>query len=132
MAADRTNTQTLITLHADGALAAAAESARKKAGKSRSQWIREAILEKAEREGIPLPPELARAPDRAGKGGRPKVPAPQYTAKRTVTLPETKALIEQPRASLNEEPAALVKKVGTKKARKRAKGDRRPGEDHVS
>jgi hypothetical protein len=42
---------------------------------SRSQWLRDAILEKLKREGFEISEEAALAPDRSGKGGpRPKSP----------------------------------------------------------
>ncbi len=64
---DRTNTQKLLTLHVSETLFAAAERCRK--GRPRSQWLREAIAEKLQREGIPVPDEAVLPPDRAGKGG---------------------------------------------------------------
>ena len=63
----RTNTQKLITLHVDAALFDATEKCRGRV--SRSQWLRDAILEKLKREGLELPEEAAFAPDRSGKGG---------------------------------------------------------------
>ena len=76
--ADRTNTQTLLTLHVSDELLGAVEQCRK--GRPRSQWIRDAILEKLRREGIEIPDEAALPPDRSGKGGRSKkvaeMPAP--------------------------------------------------------
>jgi len=66
----RTNTQKLLTLHVDAELFDAAERCRGRA--SRSQWIRQAIAEKVVREGIKLSEDAVFAPDRSGKGGRPK------------------------------------------------------------
>lgn len=67
----RTNSQKLITLHVDAALFDAVEQCRGRV--SRSQWLRDAILEKLKSQGIELPEEVALAPDRSGKGGpRPK------------------------------------------------------------
>lgn len=74
---DRTNTQTLLTLHVSDELLDATEKCRR--GLPRSQWIREAILEKLQREGIPIEPEAAMPPDRSGKGGR-KVKGKAVTA----------------------------------------------------
>jgi hypothetical protein len=48
----------------------------RKAGYSnRSQFIRDAIVEKLSRMGIEIPREFAVAPDRIGKGGRQSKPA---------------------------------------------------------
>ncbi|WP_193214953.1 hypothetical protein [Luteolibacter marinus] len=85
MAAERTNTQKLITLHVDGRLFEAAEKCRR--GSPRSQWIRDAILEKLQREGIEIPDEAAFAPDRSGKGG----PKP----KKVVEMPPTQKVAEE-------------------------------------
>jgi hypothetical protein len=55
----------------------------RKAGYSnRSQFIRDAIVEKLSRMGIEIPREFAVAPDRIGKGGRQSVPAGKPAAKK--------------------------------------------------
>jgi hypothetical protein len=66
----RGSNQKLISLHVEEELYEAAEKSRGRV--NRSQWIRDAIVEKLKREGIPLPEGIELAPDRAGKGGRPK------------------------------------------------------------
>ena len=63
----RTNTQKLLTLHVDEVMFEAVEQARGRV--NRSQWIREAIAEKALREGVKLPEMAIYPPDRARKGG---------------------------------------------------------------
>jgi len=55
----------------------------RKAGYSnRSQFIRDAIVEKLSRMGIEIPREFAVAPDRIGKGGRQSVPPGKKTTKK--------------------------------------------------
>ena len=44
----------------------------------RSKFVREAIVEKLERLGIVVPPEIFSAPSRAGKGDRPTHKKPLY------------------------------------------------------
>lgn len=82
---NRSPGQTLVAFSLDKELEKAIDSAR--GGKSRSQFIREALAMKL---GVSL--HLAEAPDRAGKGGRPKknddeLPAKPvaYEAKRPAT-----------------------------------------------
>lgn len=54
----------------------------RKAGYSnRSQFIRDAIVEKLSRMGIEIPREISVAPDRIGKGGRPPASAKKGSAK---------------------------------------------------
>lgn len=65
-----TNTQKLVTLHVSDEMFEATEVCRKKRGKARAQWMREAIAEKLARDGLILSPEAVQAPDRAGKAGR--------------------------------------------------------------
>jgi hypothetical protein len=56
----------------------------RKAGYSnRSQFIRDAIVEKLSRMGIEIPREFAVAPDRIGKGGRQSAPPAKSTGKKT-------------------------------------------------
>ena len=55
----------------------------RKAGYSnRSQFIRDAIVEKLSRMGIEIPREFAVAPDRIGKGGRQSLPAGKAAGKK--------------------------------------------------
>jgi len=55
----------------------------RKAGYSnRSQFIRDAIVEKLSRMGIEIPREFAVAPDRIGKGGRQSRPLGRPAAKK--------------------------------------------------
>lgn len=68
MESARNNTQKLVTLHVDDALFEAIETAR--GHTNRSQWIRSAIAEKSEREGVPVPLAAIYAPDRGRKNGK--------------------------------------------------------------
>lgn len=52
------------------------ERSRKKAGRDRSTFIREALIDYLNARGASLNPELAFAPDRTGKGGRPRKRGP--------------------------------------------------------
>jgi hypothetical protein len=67
----RATGQTLIGCHLDGDFVEAIDRARH--GKTRSQFLREALFGYLQNEcGIKLPRSIMYAPDRAGKGGRPK------------------------------------------------------------
>lgn len=69
----RANGQVLIGCHVDAAFAAAIDRAR--GGKSRSDFLREALFSYLASCGITIPEALKYAPDRTGKGGRPKKPS---------------------------------------------------------
>lgn len=97
---DRTNTQTLITLHVSDELLEAAEQCRR--GRPRSQWIREAILEKLQREGIAVPEEAALPPDRSGKGG---------AKKKVVAMPPAQKKVAEDHGSPPESASLPRKKV---------------------
>jgi hypothetical protein len=73
MAAPRTNTQKLLTLHVDAELYAAAEKARGRT--NRSQWIRDAIAEKLARENVEVSADAVLPPDRGRKSGATWSPA---------------------------------------------------------
>ncbi|MEI8288793.1 MAG: ribbon-helix-helix domain-containing protein [Verrucomicrobiota bacterium] len=74
MANERGAGQKLIPIPASEDFIKELNSGFKKAGyDNRSQFIRDAILEKLARLGIDVPEKLALAPDRLGKGGRPKI-----------------------------------------------------------
>lgn len=62
----------LLGFFAKRPLVALVDEAR--AGKGRSQFMREAAIEYMEARGVEVPPELKDAPDRAGKGGPRKYP----------------------------------------------------------
>jgi hypothetical protein len=67
----RASGQTLIGCHLDADFVAAIDKARQ--GKSRSQFLREVLFWYVTKEcRINLPAHLMHAPDRTGKGGRPK------------------------------------------------------------
>lgn len=68
--------QVFIGFPVDAELLAAIDKQR--GPKSRSLFIREAIFKDLEEMGVGLSPQIVRAPDRVGKGGRPKkiVPPP--------------------------------------------------------
>jgi hypothetical protein len=67
----RATGQTLIGVHLDAEFVAAIDRAR--GGKSRSQFLREVLFLYVTKEcRIHLPENFMHAPDRAGKGGRPK------------------------------------------------------------
>lgn len=57
------------------------DSARR--GTPRSQFFRDAIADKLKSVGIPVEPEEAQAPDRAGKGGRPRLSSEEKADRRT-------------------------------------------------
>ena len=57
---------------------------------NRSQFIRDAIIEKLNRMGIETAPQLAAAPDRIGKGGRLSTPAPRPAGKKPAGRPAAK------------------------------------------
>lgn len=57
--------QTLLGAHCRNELVALVETSRRY--KERAQWVRDAIREKLEREGIPVPEEYAYPPARAKK-----------------------------------------------------------------
>jgi hypothetical protein len=59
-----------IGLPVDAELLAAIDKQR--GPKSRSLFIREAIYKDLDEMGVGLSPDIVRAPDRVGKGGRPK------------------------------------------------------------
>lgn len=63
----RANGQTLIGCHVDANFAAEIDRARN--GKSRSDFLREALFEHLKSLGYSLPETAKYAPDRAGKGG---------------------------------------------------------------
>lgn len=62
--------KSLVGCHIDDEFLAAIDQAR--GGKSRSDFFREAIFDYLKTLGIKLPETLKYAPDRTGKGGRPK------------------------------------------------------------
>ena len=49
-----------------------AEIDRVRGGRSRSDFLREALFEHLKRAGVHLPEALKHGPDRTGKGGRPR------------------------------------------------------------
>jgi hypothetical protein len=63
----RASGQTLIGCHVDANFAAEIDRARN--GKSRSDFLREALFEHLKSLGYRLPETIKYAPDRAGKGG---------------------------------------------------------------
>lgn len=62
--------KSLVGCYVDDAFAAEIDHARE--GKSRSDFLREVIFDYLEESGFTLKKEWKFAPDRAGKGGRPK------------------------------------------------------------
>jgi len=62
--------KSLVGCYVDDAFAAEIDRARE--GKSRSDFLREVIFDYLEDQGFALKKEWKFAPDRAGKGGRPK------------------------------------------------------------
>ena len=66
MASKRHPDQRLTAFTLDVALARALELERKKQGKSRSQFVREAIIAQLEKLGIATNPDWVNGPDRAG------------------------------------------------------------------
>ncbi len=62
--------KSLVGCHVDAAFLAEIDRAR--GGKSRSDFLREALYEHLKALGIQIPERLKHAPDRSGKGGRPK------------------------------------------------------------
>jgi CubicO group peptidase (beta-lactamase class C family) len=58
--------QRFVGVALDRQLGVAFEAARKRSGKTRSEFFREAIIEKLNRDGIAVDPRLALARDRAG------------------------------------------------------------------
>jgi hypothetical protein len=83
--------QSLIGCHIDNDFAAEIDAAR--GSKSRSDFLREAIWKYLESTGKRLPPQYKHAPDRAGKGGRPR--------KIAVT----------PSSMMNEEPGEVARQM---------------------
>ena len=77
MASERAPGQKLIPIPASAGFIKELNAGFKKAGyDNRSQFIRDAILEKLARKGIKIPESLALAPDRLGKGGKSLVSYP--------------------------------------------------------
>src|ERR1700753_3364249 len=74
---------------------------------SRSQFIRDAIVEKLTRMGIPIPPELALAPDRVRKTGA--------TLMEAKTQPENPSASSKRNAALNKYLRAKVEKIRNNK-----------------
>lgn len=70
MPGQRKEGQKLIGCHVEEEFAAAIDAARK--GKGKSDFFREALYFYLESLGYKLPENLKFAPDRSGKGGRPK------------------------------------------------------------
>ena len=69
----------------------------RKAGYSnRSQFIRDAIVEKLSRMGIEIPREFSVAPDRIGKGGRPGQSAGKANAKKAGAKGAAKKAVKKP------------------------------------
>lgn len=66
----RASGQSLIGCHVDAQFLAEIDAAR--GGKSRSDFLREALYDYLKKLGYDLPPAWKYAPDRTGKGGRPK------------------------------------------------------------
>lgn len=62
--------KSLVGCHVDDAFLAVIDQAR--GGKSRSDFLREAIFEFLRQKGFTLEDRLKYAPDRTGKGGRPR------------------------------------------------------------
>jgi hypothetical protein len=62
--------QQLIALRVDPQLLAEIDA--KRGRKSRSEFLRDAVYAELEAQGTSLPSSITAAPDRAGKGGRPK------------------------------------------------------------
>ena len=89
----------------------------------RSAFIRDAVYAEMARNGVTLPPALKTAPQRKGKGGRPRKnpdPAPKDDASKIVIM-ECKS---QSKVAEGSEPAAMPprKKTSYKRARKKAGG----------
>jgi hypothetical protein len=61
------------------------EGFRKAGYSNRSQFIRDAMVEKLSRMGIEIPRELSVPPDRIGKGGRPGFPVKGASGKKTAS-----------------------------------------------
>lgn len=68
MPSQRGPNQKLLGFYADTELLFEIDKVRK--GKSRSQWLRDAVRREMAAAGINLPDDTYQAPDRAGKGGR--------------------------------------------------------------
>lgn len=84
MANQRGSGQVLIGCHVDAHFAAEIDRARK--GHSRSDFLRSALYQRLQDLGYKLPEEMKYAPDRAGKGGRPrKAASPASPIKRNKT-----------------------------------------------
>lgn len=67
----RGENQTRLVFALDQELLEALDKARP-AGVTRSEWLRKAMVNELARLGQPVDPALIAAPDRAGKGGRPR------------------------------------------------------------
>jgi Arc/MetJ-type ribon-helix-helix transcriptional regulator len=84
MTTTRTSGQKLLPIPASQEFINALDGAIRQLGYvSRSQFIRDAVCEKLTSMGVPMDRELALAPSRIGKGGRPRkvVPAKKGAAK---------------------------------------------------
>ena len=68
-----------------------------RAGKGRSQFMREAAIEYMEARDVVVPPELKDAPDRVGKGGRTKYPPLNVSNSKLIS--EAKAISEKAEAA---------------------------------
>ncbi|HEY8965626.1 MAG TPA: hypothetical protein VIM58_04230 [Candidatus Methylacidiphilales bacterium] len=74
----------------------------------RASLIRQAVIEKMAREGIVLPRELATAPDRSGKGGRPRKASPEPRLRTAGSF----LLNERPEEETDASPSSDVGKKG--------------------
>lgn len=115
MANERAAGQKLIPVPASEDFIKELNSGFKRAGyDNRSQFIRDAILEKLERMGINIPKSLALAPDRLGKGGRNRTAYPALHKVGGLEMNETSSKPASAAGRMLKKGAASVLKHGPK------------------
>lgn len=85
----RGENQTRLVFALDKELLEALDKARPP-GVTRSEWLRAAMVNELARVGCPVDPALINAPDRAGKGGRPRKDSGVALVREEVTEYKTK------------------------------------------
>ena len=100
MSTARSVGQKLLAISVDSALIDEIDAGVPKSGAgSRSEFIRQAVVEKLSKLGIEIPAELIAAPSRAGKGGRPSHSNPSKTPTKSMEY----SVLHAPRVASAEE-----------------------------
>jgi len=94
----RASGQSLVGCHVDESFLREIDEAR--GGKSRSDFLREALFELLKKQGHELPDRLKYGPDRTGKGGRPRAAVPPIETAMLNESTEVSEAAKAPRKSV--------------------------------